>query len=377
MTKVLTRLQALIVLVLITAVAASAQTSQAVLAEGSAGATAAASNQTVLAALANLPEADTLIYINSQRIVNEAIPRLAPEKNLADMRKTMADIKQFSGVDPGRVDYVIIAIRFRKPNSDLSFLPPEFLAVSSGDFSADSLIGLARIASGGRLRDEKYGNSTLGLITIDPIAKEAEKNPLLKSFSEIGVAPLNATTIAVGTTSYLKAAVDAADGEGHGRITSESLNALLRDPNALVSIAGSPLTSFSKSFGLLGTEANPRTPRCDSKFGDFYAALTMDAANFMLRGALHADNPDTARILNALIGALMRQATSAVTDKNAQSALQNISIDAVENEVVLSADFPQQMVLDLIKEQMKPKQEPPASAAKPTRKPIKKRRPRK
>jgi len=57
----------------------------------------------------------------------------------------------------------------------------------------------------------------------------------------------------------LKAAIDAE--EGNKRISSESLNSLLRDPSALISMAGSPLTSFSKALGLLGTEANARAPR--------------------------------------------------------------------------------------------------------------------
>ena len=172
------------------------------------------------AALAALPEADILIFINSRRILNEAAPRLMPEKDLADMRKGFADMKQMSGVDPANVDYIVIAVRFRKPTAELTFMPPEFMALASGDFSSDSLMGLARMASDGKLRDEKYGARTLGLMTIDPIAKEAEKNPLLKSFSEVAVVPLNPTTIAVGSTAYLKAAIDAEEGN----------NALLGEP---------------------------------------------------------------------------------------------------------------------------------------------------
>jgi hypothetical protein len=311
--------------------------------------------------LSNLPEADTLIYINSQRILNEAAPRLLPEKELAEMRKVFTDVKQHAGIDPSKIEYVVIAVRFRKPTADLNFMPPEFLAMASGDFSADSLIVLARLAAGNKLRDESYSTKTLSLLTIDPIAQEAEKNPLLKSFSEIGIVPLNLTTIAVGTTAYLKAAVDASDG--HGRISTESLNSLLRDPAVLVSIAGSPLTSFSKSFGLLGTETNPRSSRCETKFGDFYAAVTMDATNFMLRGALNADNPDTAKIIHNLVGALVRQAISSVPDKTAQAVLSNISITPQDHEIVLRGDVSQQTVLSFIKQQMAPK---PATATKAT-----------
>ncbi|MFN2500229.1 MAG: hypothetical protein ABR557_14195, partial [Pyrinomonadaceae bacterium] len=102
----------------------------------------------------------------------------------------------------------------------------------------------------------------------------------------------------VGTPGYLRAAIDA--GDGKERISTETLNSLVRDPNALLSIAGAPWHAFAKSFGMLGTEANARDPRCNSKIGDFYIALTMDATNFMLRGASNADNPDTAKIISKL-----------------------------------------------------------------------------
>jgi hypothetical protein len=326
------------------------------------------SSQTVLGSLANLPESDTLIYINLQRILNEAVPKVMPEKDLANMRSAFDEISQNAGIDPSKVDYIVIAVRFRKPSAELNFVPPEFMVVSSGHFSADSLMILAKATAKDKLRDEKYGSKTLGVLTIEAIAKQTEKNPLLRSFSEMAIVPLNANSIAVGTTGYLKAAVDAADGRG--RISTESLNSLLRDPSALLSISGSPLTSFSKSFGLLGTETNARDSRCDSKFGDFYAAITMDATNFMLRGAMNADNPDTAKIIKSLLSNLLQQAAGSVPDRTAQSVLKTLSITPQDNEVVLRADIPQEMIIEFIREQMKPKQEvsapvkTPAPAAK-------------
>lgn len=329
--------------------------------------------------LASLPEADTLIYINPRRIINEVAPRVMSPTDLEGMRKTFADMNQFAGVDPTKLDFIVIAVRFRKPTADLKFTPPEFMAVTSGDFNSESLMNLARMASEGKLREEKYGSRTLGLMTIDPIAKEAEKNPFLKSFSEVGVVALNANAVAVGTPGYLRAAMDAADG--NGRISMESLNSLLRDPNVLASAAGSPMNSFAKSFGILGTDTNPRPPKCESNLGNFYVALTMDAANFMLRGAMGADNPDTATIMNNLLSGLLRQATSYVPDKAGQTVMNSFQLTTKDNEVVLSADFPQQMVIDFIKAKTQPKKEEQAttSAAKPApKKPVvrrKRRRP--
>jgi hypothetical protein len=333
------------------------------------------SSQTVLSSLANLPESDTLIYINSQRLLNEAVPKVMPEKDVANMRSAFNEIRQNAGIDPSKVDYIVIAVRFRKPLAELNFVPPEFMVVSRGDFSADSLMILAKAAAKDKLRDEKYGSKTLGVLTSEAIAKHTQANPLLRSLSELAIVQLNSNSIAAGSTGYLKAAVDAA--EGRGRISTESLNSLLRDPSALLSFSGSPLTSFSRSFGLLGTETNARDPRCDSKFGDYYAAITMDATNFTLRGAMNADNPDSAKIIKSLLSNLLQQAAASVPDKTAQSVLKTLLITPQENEVVLRADIPQQMISEFIREQMKPKQEAAASVTTPApaaKKPARQRR---
>jgi len=320
-------------------------------------ATLSPASQAMVSSLANLPEADLLIYLNPQRILNDALPKFLPAADLENMRKSFAEAKTQAGVDPTKIQYVVIAVRFRKPTADLNFQPPEFMVVSSGEFNADSLMGLARMASQGKLRDEPYGGKTLGLITIEPIAKESEKNPFLKYFTEMGVVSLNANTIAAGTPGYLRSAIDA--GDGRGRISTEALNLLVRDPNALMSIAGSPWGSFAKSFGMLGTETTPRTPRCDSRIGDFYSALTMDATNFMFRGVSNADNPDTARIFANLYTGLFQYMSKSIPDPTAQTLLKGFSITAEGDEVLVRADFPQQMVLDLIKQQMRPKQTVP------------------
>jgi hypothetical protein len=332
--------------------------------------------QGVLASLANLPEADTLIYINSQKIINEVVPRFLPPNHVEEMRRGFEEAKKNAGIDPAGVEFVVIAVRFKKPTASLNFQPPEFMVVSGGNFSAESLMTLARMASQGKLRDEKYGDKTMGLMTIDPLVKEAEKNPFLKGFTEVGLVTLNANTIAAGSPGYLRAAIDA--GSGKDRISAATLNSLVRDPNALISIAGTPWHSFAKSFGMLGTEANARAPRCETTMGDFYAALTMDATNFMIRGAMNADNPDTAKIMTNLFAGFLNQATSSIPDPAAQSLLKGLGLTAEGDEVLLRADVPQQLIIDFMQKQMKPKEATPEMTATPPtpRKTVTRRRSR-
>lgn len=322
-------------------------------------------NQAVVSSLSNLPDADMLVYINPQRILNEVVPKVMPAQDVENLRKGFAEIKTNFGVDPTKVEYIVIAVRFRKPTGDLKFQPPEALLVASGDFSAETLIGLARMVAQGQLRDEKYGEKTLGLMTIDPIAKEAEKNPFLRSFSEVGIVALNGNSLAVGTPGYLRAAIDA-DG-GKGRISVETLNSLVRDSSALISVAGRPWASFGRSFGLMGTEANERALRCDSRMGDFYAAVTMDANNFIVRGSMNEDNPDTAKIVSNLFSGMLGFASSSVKDPAAQAMLKNIVIAADGDDITLRADLAQQMVIDMVKQQMmQPKKQDVAAPATPT-----------
>jgi hypothetical protein len=172
---------------------------------------------------------------------------------------------------------------------------------------------------------------------------------------------LNATSIAVGNLPYLKSAVDAA--EGPGRINPALLDSLMRDPNVLMASAGAPLGSFAKAFGLFGTETTPREGTCNTSFGNFYSSITLSGTNFSVRGAMNADNPDTAKIMSSLFSMIMQQALNAGADKQAGSML---------DEVVWEADIPQQAIA----EAFKPKPvtitvqavPPPTTPRKPVRK---------
>ena len=291
------------------------------------------------ASLASLPDADVLIYVSPQRVLNDAAPRVVPATEITKMRASFADIKKGMGVDPSTIDYLVIALRFHKPAGDLSFIAPDIMAVAGGDFSSDSLVSMAQLMLQDKVRLEKHGSKTIALMTIDEIAAQSAKNPMLKSLSEIGAVALTPNSIAIGNLPYLKSAIEAADGTG--RISAATLESLLRDPNALAAASGAPLASFAKAFGMFGTETTPRESRCDTPFGNFYAALTMSGTNFNVRGAMNADNPDTAKIISNLLAGLMQQGIGAVPDKKAQSILQTIKMTPRENEIVWEADIPE------------------------------------
>ena len=331
--------------------------------------------QNAQAALGSMPEADVLIYVSPQRILNEAAPRVVPAKDIQSMRDGFVELKKSFGVDPSTVEYLVFALRFHKPNPDLSFVAPDIMAVIGGDFSSEALLSLGQIYLQDKVRVEKHGSKTITLMKIDFIAEQAQKNPILKPLTEIGVVPLTGNSIAIGNLRYLQSAIDAADS-GTGRINPAALQSLLRDPNALVAASGTPLTAFAKSFGLLGLENTTREWNCNSGFGNFYAALTMTGTNFSVRGAMNADNPDTAKIINGLVLGLMQQGIGFVTDKEAQAIMQAVRMTTRDSEIIWEGDIPEKVVADFLKPAPKSAGGGAASPKPASKRPVRKKRTR-
>ena len=337
----------------------------------------AAFSQAIPAPLTNLPEADVLIYISPQRTISDFLPKVMPAKEIAEMQTAFADMKKSVGVDPSTIEYVVIALRFHRPAGDLSFVPPDVMAVVGGDFSSESLLTMAQLALQDKLVTEKHGSKTISSMVVDPIAKQAEKTPLLKPFVNVGAVALTPNSLAIGNLGYIKAAADAAE-TGTGRIKPQTIQSLMRDPNVFMAATGAPFLAFARSFGLLGTETASREGRFDTDFGNFYAAAVISGANYSMRGAMHADNPDTAKIITNLLSSLMnmdefkqgfREATAAgptpIPDKAVQAMLQSFKMTAKESEVVFEADVPIQVFADMIREQMKPKKDEAATSTAP------------
>jgi len=128
--------------------------------------------QAVVNSLSSLPEADTLIYINPQRILNEVVPKFLPAKDIEGLRQGFEEVRKSVGIDPTKVDYIVIAVRFKKPTADLNFQPPEFMVVSSGDFSADSLLVVANaMVNGSRTAFRNCLMGTRAIIMTAPKTK--------------------------------------------------------------------------------------------------------------------------------------------------------------------------------------------------------------
>lgn len=315
--------------------------------------------------LSTLPESDGIVYFNASRILNEAVPRLLPEKELKEFRDGLVQLKAFTGVDLMNLEFLAITMRFNKPAEDTMFPIPDVMLIARGDFDAKVLIGMATMMSAGKLIEEKFGQHTIYTYSLVDKSKPASSNPFEAAFSEIAMTNLDANTLAVGNTSYIKAALEAADG--HGRIKPEALASYVRNPNALISASGSPLVAFAKSFGLRMAE-NP-DPNCMTKFGEYYISLTMGDNAFKFNGAMNADNPATARLIRNMLSGVIQEAKGMVPDKDAKVVFEQLKILAEGDEVLAELSVPQEVAARLVREMLKPAPKPAATPTKTVTKP--------
>ncbi len=322
-----------------------------------------ASSQSTIEALSNLPDSDMVVYVNPSRIINDALPGIVPEKDLQGMRSGLDALKGFTQVDLTHMDYIVVAMRFNKPAPGTLFPIPEAVFMARGELDAKALIAMAAGVMGEKLREEAYGTHSISLLKLSDVAGDTSKSPFVAPFSELAIVALDASTIAVGNTSYIKAALDAMDGKG--RINPTKINALLRNPNALISLAGSPLLAFANSFALTFVKDRDRSLDMH-RFGDYYVSLSMNGQDFKLNGTMNADNAETATIIKNMLAGALDQAKGYVSDKNAQSIMSKINLITEGSEIMLQADISKEAAAQFFRETFAPK--PATSTAVPTEK---------
>ena len=303
-----------------------------------------------IASLSTLPDSEMVIFVNTSRILNVAMPRLVPEKELQKLREGMDQIKALTNVDLRNMEFFVVATRFSKPTGGMLYPLPEAMFVARGDFDAKALIGMAVVMTGGVLHEEKFGEHTLYVMKLSDVTKSAGNNQFAAAFSEIAVTTLDASTLAIGNTGYIKSAIEAADGRG--RIKSEMVASLVRDPDVLISSTGSPLMAFAKSFGLRMAES--RDPNCVTRFGEYYVSMTMGEDVLKIRGAMNADNPETAVMMKNLFTGLLQEGKGSLPDKDAQSMLDQIKLNAEASEVLLETTIPQETAARFIRDMLAP-----------------------
>ncbi|HWS86057.1 MAG TPA: hypothetical protein VN282_03790 [Pyrinomonadaceae bacterium] len=337
-------------------------------------------------ALSALPDSQAVLYVNAHRFIHEVLPRVMPP---AEYAKMLAEAQKV-GFDPRGLDYVAVVARLADPPPPNNL--PEFAVVLRGNFNADTLLALGRVAAGAQnvtTRSETYGSKTLEIIDLQSISKkewpkdtvvgqgEAKPTPTPTPipYPEVAVMALDANTLVAGVPSYVKAVVDAAGGRGALKASMVDLAA--RDPQALWSLTVEPPPVLVDYLHKVGFPNNKEANEMIDWVKQVNFSHGMEALNYTFNASLLTDAPEHASAFSGLIrmGLLAAQTglsaeAAKQTPKHKDYAQTRAALDAIKtfvnrtegNTLLLSFSVPQKAVNDLVRKEWAPKKAKPTTS---------------
>ena len=324
--------------------------------------------------LTNFPDSQVVMYVNSQRIFNEALPRVVPQ---AELDKMFADALKETKFDMRSIHFVAVGARFKEPMSLKT--PPDFIVMVKGDFNADGLMSMARIAFNEDGASEDYKGRTL---TIFKMKKKAQpppapadgagsgpaKPPSDFPFSELGAVSFDANTLVFGVPAYVRAAVDAAAGDQQGRIRADLLDLVTRNPDNLLSFAGDIPASLTDMLKSVGAPQNEEINRVVASLRQVQLAVQMTAEDFGVQSIVRTDTAESANGLNGLVsmglsfarmgieGQLQKVPAGKPQEREAMQAvldaIGSVRNTATDNEVQVGLSVPQAKIATFVQQEM-------------------------
>jgi hypothetical protein len=342
-------------------------------------------------ALSGLPDSQAVLYVNAHRIIHDVLPRVMPPAEYAKMLTEAQKV----GFDARGIDYVAVGARLADPPPANNL--PEFVVVIHGNFNADTLLALGRVAAGAQNispRSETYGSKTLEIIDLESLNKkpagpegadgQGGEKPKPMPYPEVAVMALDANTLVAGVPSYVKALVDAAGGRG--ALKSSTLDLAARDPQALWSLTVELPPTLVDYLHKAGIPANQEADQMIGWVRQLSLAQGMDALNYSMHASVLTDAPEHASAFSGLIRMGLLAAQTALNSEAAKqtprhkdyaktraalNTLKSLVNRTEGNTLLLSVSVPQKTVHDLVKKEMAPK------TATPTTAPRRRGRPRK
>jgi hypothetical protein len=283
-------------------------------------------------ALSYLPASDGIALIDVRRLLNETMPHILagdPAK-LAQANAEIDKFKTRTGIDPRAFDRVVLGAHFTYPAPKVTKL--ETVAIARGTFDAKTLIATARIAAKGKYREEKYRGVTISVITI---------NDRMKLFgvwdmriSDLAVCALDANSLAIGSVSTVRAAIDAGKS---GKASAELAALAARDPKAVLGFGANLPKELMTSLNV----GNDTIAKDASSIRQVYGSIGSTESDVSLMLVARTDSAEAANNLNDTVtglkqlGGLFIGRMAPEKKALAQTALDNLKITTRGSELEL------------------------------------------
>jgi hypothetical protein len=320
--------------------------------------------------LAALPASDGVMFVDVRRLMMEIAPRLlaSDPATLAKLTAALNEASTKTGVNLLSISRVVVGVRFLDAISPT--MPKDSIgvvAIVRGDGHASSVIEFLKRESKGKFAQETHGGI---VIYSEPLPTPPRKRT---ERSTPALAMLDANTIAVGDLPQVRAAIDAA--AGNGRVDPALVELARRDSSALVGVAMSVPENVKQGF----SASAPKDPMAQAiikllnSVKQNYASLGATATDYNVVMGARFESPEQAQSVSDMLLGLRQQMGSAIPDQKIRSLIESLQITAQGDEVQIRSDIKSEIVQEFVASAMKEKKKQAAPAAKSA--PAKTKRP--
>jgi hypothetical protein len=297
--------------------------------------------------LSALPPSDAVAIINVSRVFSEAMPKLLAESptRLAEITSELANFKTRTGIDPQSFDQVAVGFSYKYPREGITKISS--IALARGDFNAGAMVAAGRLAANGKYREEKYQGKTIYVFTLEQQFRLLGLWDL--KVGDLAVVALEGNTLALGSLDAVRGALDANKARKYAN--PELLALATRDPNAIIGFGGNLTPVLLENLNL----SNGTIARELTAVRQVYGTLGMTSTDLELMVAARTVDSYSAKNLGDTVeglkqlGGLFINRLTAAKGTLARSALNNLKVTAVGNELQVRTAVAQSQVTPLIR----------------------------
>ena len=212
--------------------------------------------------LALLPASDGVAALDAKRFFNVALPQLLSGNKpmLDEINGQIDDFKAKTSIDIRQFEQIAVGFTGKQVSENVTQFEPIVLA--RGNFSASSIVTLAKFASNGTYKEEKIGGRTVYIFSAKEIVeknKPAGKSSLIQKIldkilpslsGETAITVYDNNTLAFGKLERLRLMLT----DGKSRVDANLLAQANRSPNAVASFAANLPKGFSSFMNLENDE---------------------------------------------------------------------------------------------------------------------------
>jgi hypothetical protein len=297
--------------------------------------------------LSSLPPSDAVALINVNRVFDEALPKLLAENpaKVAEVTEELAKFKAQTGLDPRSFQQIALGLSYTYPSPGITKI--NTVAIASGTFNSGALVAAGRLAANGKYVEQKHQGKTIYVFTFDRQVKLLGLWNI--SISDLAVTSLSGNTLALGSLESVRGVIDASRTRKHAN--PQLVDLASRDPNAIMGFGGNISEALMQNLRV----KNDSWARELTAVRQVYGSLGMTSTDMELMVAARTVDPASAKNLGDTVEGLTQLGSfflgrlKPVQETLARSALKNLKVTTVGNELQIRTAVAQAQVAPLMR----------------------------